>query len=72
MHRVAHVCIGLTICIIQVGCHSIQSRPDRNEGLPGLLGLKRQNEGNFQDDLLTNVDPMGTRSFNRLLIEDLS
>ena len=53
------------------GCQSIQNRPDREDGLKGLFGLRRPGQGQF-DDELQNVDPLGERSYNRLLIDDLS
>ncbi len=65
-------CYVVAFGILLSGCHSIQSRPNRDEGIAGLLGLKRQTDGEFQDELLTNVDPLGKRSYNRLLIDDLS
>ncbi len=54
------------------GCQNIQSRPNRSGGFKNLFGLRGQNDDDFQDDLLTNVDPLGERSFNRLLLDDLS
>lgn len=65
-------CSLLVLLMMITGCHSIQSRPDRDDGITGLLGLRKQNEGQFQDDLISNVDPLGERGFNQLLLDDLS
>lgn len=65
-------CLTIALLVIVSGCHSIQSRPNRDKSLPGLLGLRRHNDGQFQEDLLSNVDPLGERGFNRLLFDDLS
>ena len=53
------------------GCASLQSQPDRERGIAGILGLRRQN-GRAGQDIIDNVDPLGRRSFNRLLLDDLS
>ena len=54
------------------GCASIQSQPNRDRGLAGILGIKKNDGRGSGQDLLDNVDPLGRRSFNRLLLEDLS
>ena len=76
MHRVSFRChlIALMIALIFsfTGCHSIQSRPNRGDGVGGLLGLRKQKDGQFDEELLTSVDPLGARGYNRLLLDDLS
>ena len=62
----------IAIAIFFAGCHSIQSRPDRDQGLAGLFGLRRAGDGQIQDDLLANVDPLGERGFNQFLWDDIS
>lgn len=54
-----------------VGCASVQSQPNREKGLAGLFGLQRQDNEPGQE-LIDNVDPLGRRTFNRLLLDDLS
>jgi len=62
----------MALAVSLVGCQSIQSRPDRNGSLKSLLGLRAQSERDFEQDLISNADPLGQRSFNRLLVDDLS
>ena len=64
--------ILLALIALMCGCQSIQNRPNREGGLKGLFGLERPGQGQFDDDELLNVDPLGERSFNRLLLDDLS
>lgn len=58
--------------LLLAGCTSIQSQPDRERGWAGLLGLKKKDRLSGSQDLIDNVDPLGRRSFNRLLKEDLA
>lgn len=53
------------------GCASIQSQPNRERGLVGILGL-RKHQSEPGQELIDNVDPLGRRTFNRLLLDDLS
>ena len=71
MLRAYRTVIIVTVIAISSGCQSLQNKPNRGEGLPGLFGLRRNQEGQFNDELL-NVDPLGRRSYNRLLVDDLS
>ena len=64
------------IAFVISGCANIQSRPNRQRGLADALGIRKVDDGGsgsrLDDDLIDNVDPLGRRSFNRLLLDDLS
>lgn len=63
----------LLLAVLQLaGCQSIQNRPNRQDGVAGLLGFRRESDRDYQEELMANVDPLGERSFNRLLLDDLS
>lgn len=68
--RCCHSCLFLVAALLSTGCQSIQSQPNKPEGLKGLLGVRRSGSG--EDDLISNVDPLGERGYNRLLLDDLS
>lgn len=64
--------IAIAITVGLSGCQNIQSRPNRSRSFKDLLGLRDQSERDFQDQLVQNSDPLGQRSYNRLLVDDLS
>ena len=62
----------MALAVSLAGCQSIQSNPDRDGSIRSLFGLRAQSEQDFEADLVSNADPLGQRSFNRLLVDDLS
>jgi len=71
-NRVIRWFVVAAILFSLAGCTSIQRQPNRERGLAGFLGLRKSESNGPSQDLIDNVDPLGERSFNRLLMEDLS
>ncbi len=63
--------VWLLMAMVTAGCSSLQSQPDRGQGLKGLFGIRDANDDRSQGNLASNIDPLGERGFNRLMFQDL-
>lgn len=64
------VLLTTSLLIISTGCSSLQTRGGKHHQKSGILGLRGSTDSDR--DLATSVDPMGERTYNRFLWQDIS